>query len=236
MLTAPSDFGLPMTSATLALGIISRPLTLVVTSTRSPSRAVPRSPVSIRISFCLRSTGTSRRAVVVHPDDADLAAARLVEDLHRPRGVVRQLAVAGIDAGEDAVAGAGHDAGRLRLQDCDARLLALVVVPLRREGVEVVGIGVGGDVEHRHLRQRRGAADGFAGAGDEALALHLLEENLEGRPHVAVDAEVFCEVALAVEMRLIGHRFEDGFAGRESADGVSARRLGFGMLVWRSGH
>jgi hypothetical protein len=60
-LTAPSLLGLPTTETTLARGIIIRPETLISTSTKSPSRASPRSPAAIRISFCLRSTG-SRRA------------------------------------------------------------------------------------------------------------------------------------------------------------------------------
>jgi hypothetical protein len=58
--TAPSELGLPMTEVTLAFWIIRRPENFTVTSTRSPSRASPRSPLSMRISLVLRSMGTSR--------------------------------------------------------------------------------------------------------------------------------------------------------------------------------
>ncbi len=60
MLIAPSELGLPMTLVTRARGIISRPESLTSTSTRSPSCASPRSPMGMRISFCLRSIGISR--------------------------------------------------------------------------------------------------------------------------------------------------------------------------------
>lgn len=51
-------------------------------------------------------------AVIVDAHDADLAAPRLVEDLHRTSSVVRDVAFTGVDAGEDAVAGRGRDAER----------------------------------------------------------------------------------------------------------------------------
>ena len=59
-LTARSVSGLPITAITRALGIIIRPVSFTSTSTRSPSLALPRSPASMRISFCLRSIATSR--------------------------------------------------------------------------------------------------------------------------------------------------------------------------------
>src|SRR5690606_4804841 len=59
--------------------------------------------------------GDEAGAIVVHPHDADLAAARLVEDLHRPRGVERHRAAAALDPGQDSVARTGHDPRRARL-------------------------------------------------------------------------------------------------------------------------
>jgi hypothetical protein len=103
-------------------------------------------------------------AALVEPHDADLAAARLVENLHRLGGVDRERTFTGLDAREDAVAGGGNGTGILADVHDDARWLTLGRVPRRGEGVEVFGIGIGRDVERRDLWQRGRAADLLAGA------------------------------------------------------------------------
>src|SRR5690606_21102572 len=63
----------------------------------------------------------------------------------------------------------------------------------------------------------------------------LLEQELERRAHIAMDAEIFRELPLAIELGVLGHGGDDVFAGGERADLELPGRLrpGFGFrLGW----
>ena len=236
-LTAPSDMRIADDGGDLgardhqAAGELDLDLDEVAIAWRRADR-----PSGMRISFCLRSTGIRRAPSSSMRHDADLAAAGLVEDFHRLGGVVRDVAVAGIDAGEDAIARRRDDAGIAALQHLDARLVAFLLVPLRGEGVEVVGIGVGGDIEHGDVGQGGGAAQRLAGARDDAFAFELGQHGLERPAHVAANAEHLGKIALALDVGLFGERFEQLLAAwAVSASRTRARRWAGGFLVSRLG-
>ena len=178
-------------------------------------------------------------AIIVHAHDADMGAARLVEDLHRLGGIDRHFVFAGIDPGEDPVTGGGGNARIAAAKHGDAGAFALFVVPLRREGVQIVRIGIARNVEHGDGGQGGGAAQRLAGARDDAVAFEFLEHGLEWPAHIAPNAKNLGQVALALDIILPRQRFEQLFAGGQFIGGRFALALGAGSIFWflgRSSH
>ena len=174
--------------------------------------------------------GDQAGAFIIHADNADLAATRLIEDLHRAGGIDRDFGLASVDAGQNAVAGSGRNAGIATLHHADARTLTFLVIPLGREGVEMIGIGIGRDVKHGHRGQGCRTAECLARARDDAFAFQFGQHGLEGTPHIAANAEHLGKIALALDVGFIGEGCQQLLARRQLISLRLAGALGAGRF------
>ena len=74
--------------------------------------------------------------------------------------------------------------------------------------MQVVGVGIAGNIEHGNVGQGRSATQRFAGACDDAFTFELGQHGLKGTPQIAAYAEDLGQVALALDVLLLRQRLE----------------------------